>query len=165
MKTSPTPVVSDADVIIHLAKLEKLSLLRSLYEIVSIPEFVQREITSKPDREIDDAIGSYLIVHPGNTKKAELIAARHGIHLGESHVKALGESLNAAVFLSNERKVRKAAIEEGFRVAGTIGVILRAAHMQIITRDVGRGLLETMKSEGYRIHPDLIRTAIAALKG
>jgi hypothetical protein len=31
MKTSPTPVVSDADVLIHLAKLGKLTLLRALY--------------------------------------------------------------------------------------------------------------------------------------
>jgi len=38
MKTSPTPVVSDADVLIHLAKLGRLPLLRALYERVSIPE-------------------------------------------------------------------------------------------------------------------------------
>ncbi len=63
MKTSPTPVVSDADVLIHLAKLGKLPLLRALYERVSIPEYVRQEITSKDDHGITEAIGSYLIVH------------------------------------------------------------------------------------------------------
>lgn len=60
--------------------------------------------------------------------------------------------------------MRKAAVEEGFRVAGTIGVILRAANIRIIARDVARDLLEQMKAEDYRIHPDLIRAAIVALE-
>jgi predicted nucleic acid-binding protein len=156
-------VVSDADIIIHLAKLGRLKLLRSLYDRVSIPEVVRQEITSRPDRGIDEAIGSFLSVHPGFPEKAEVIAARHGIHHGEAHVKALAESLNAEVFLSNERKVRKAAVDEGFRVAGTIGVILRAARIQVITINEARDLLEMMKSEDYRIHPDLIQEAIKSL--
>lgn len=160
MKTSPTLVVSDADVLIHLAKLGRLSLLRTLYERVSIPEYVRQEITSKEDHGITEAIGSYLIVHPASQEKATTIASQHGIHIGEAHTKALGESLNAELFLSNERKVRKAAIEEGFRVAGTIGVILRAAHIQAITMSEALSLLEGMRSADFRIHPDLIQEAI-----
>ncbi len=164
MKTSPTPVVSDADVLIHLARLESLSLLRALYERVSIPEYVRQEITSKDDHGITEAIGSYLIVHPVSQEKATTIASQHGIHIGEAHAKALGESLNAALFLSNERKVRKAAIEEGFRVAGTIGVILRAAHIQAITVSEAISLLGLMRSADFRIHPDLIQEAIKTLR-
>ena len=114
MKTSPTAVGSDADVLIHLAKLGKLPLLRALYERVLIPEYVRQEITSRDDQGITDAIGSYLIVHAALQEKAAAIASQHGIHIGEAHAKALGESLKAGLFLSNERKVRKAAIEEGF---------------------------------------------------
>ena len=44
MKISPIPVVSDADVIIHLSKLEKLSLLQTLYTEVAVPEYVKSEI-------------------------------------------------------------------------------------------------------------------------
>lgn len=164
MKTSPTAVVSDADVLIHLAKLGRIPLLQVLYGCVSISEHVRLEITSKDDHGITEAIGSFLIVHPSSQKKAEAIATQHGIHIGEAHTKALGESLNASLFLSNERKVRKAAIEEGFRVAGTIGVILRAAHIQAITISEAISLLEQMKSEDFRIHPDLIQEAINTLR-
>jgi len=44
MKISPIRVVSDADVIIHLSKLEKLSLLQTLYTEVAVPEYVKSEI-------------------------------------------------------------------------------------------------------------------------
>ena len=129
MKTSPTPVVSDADVLIHMAKLRRLPLLRVLYE----------------------------------REKAAAVAAQHSIHIGEAHTKALGELLNAKLFLSNERKVRKAAIAEGFRVVGTIGVILRAAHLRTVTMSEALSLIELMRSEDFRIHPDLIQGAINTL--
>ncbi len=164
MKTSPTPVVSDADVLIHLAKLGRLPLLRALYERVSIPEYVGLEITSRYDHGITEAIGSFLIVHPASQEKAAAIASQHGIHIGEANTKALGESLNAELFLSNERKVRKAATEEGFQVAGTIGVILRAAHIKAITMSEAISLLEQMRSEDFRIHPDLIQEAMNSLR-
>jgi predicted nucleic acid-binding protein len=60
--------------------------------------------------------------------------------------------------------VRKAAIEEGFRVAGTIGVILRAAYIHVITVSEALSLLDLMKSEDFRIHPDLVQEAINALR-
>ncbi len=164
MKTSPTRVVSDADVLIHLAKLGRLPLLKALYERVSIPEYIRQEITSKDDPGLAEAIGAYLIVHPASQQKATAIASQHGIHIGEAHTKALGELLNAELFLSNERKVRKAAISEGFRVSGTIGVILRAAHTQAIAMSEARSLLELMRSAEFRIHPDLIQEAINTLR-
>ena len=163
MKTSPTPVVSDADVLIHMAKLRRLPLLRVLYEYVSISEYVRQEITSENDLGITEAIGAYLIVHPASPEKAAAVAAQHGIHIGEAHTKVLGELLNAKLFLSNERKVRKAAIAEGFRVAGTIGVILRAAHLRTVTMSEALSLMELMRSEDFRIHPDLIQEAINTL--
>ena len=106
MKTSPTPVVSDADVLIHLAKLGRLSLLRMLYERVAIPEYVRQEITSKNNPGITEAINSYLSVHPVSPEKAAMIATQHNIHIGEAHVKALGESLSAKLFLSLTSAIR-----------------------------------------------------------
>lgn len=46
-KISLMRVVSDADVIIHLSKLEKLSFLQSLYKEVAIPEHVKLELLIK----------------------------------------------------------------------------------------------------------------------
>ncbi len=43
MKTSPTPVVSDSDVLIHLSNLRRMDLLQILFSSVTIPEYVKAE--------------------------------------------------------------------------------------------------------------------------
>lgn len=88
----------------------------------------------------------------------------HHIHVGEAHVKALGEKPNASLFLSNERKVRKAAKEEGFIVSGTIGIILKAVKDGLIDKAEARSLFEKMKTKDFRIHPDILQKAIKAIK-
>ena len=158
------PVVSDADVIIHLSKLRKLFLLRLLYSEIAIPEYVKTEISGKVNDDIKDALASFLRVYPTSAEKAEIIAKRHGIHTGEAHVKTLGEELEAQLFLSNERKVRLAAKEEGFKVAGTIGIILKAAKSGKIERVEARAMLESMKADDFRIRPELIQEALSVLE-
>lgn len=157
-------VVSDADVLIHLSKLEKLSLLQSLYKEVAIPDYVKSEILLKEDTELQKAFNSFLKVFAISKDKAQDIAKRHNIHDGEAHVKVLGEEIKATLFLSNERKVRKAAKEEGFAVVGTIGIILRAMKDGLIDRAEARSLFEKMKTKDFRIHPDILQKAIDAVK-
>ncbi len=164
MKTSLMHVVSDADVIIHLSKLERLSLLQSLYSEVAIPEYIKSEILSKDNENIQNAIDSFLKVFIVSKDKAEEIAKNHDIHFGEAHVKALGEELKSSLFLSNEKKVRQAAKDEGFKVVGTIGIILKAAKLRIIKKSEASSLLEKMRSPDFRIHPDILQKAILAIK-
>ncbi|MDP3111716.1 MAG: DUF3368 domain-containing protein [Thermodesulfovibrionales bacterium] len=154
------PVVSDADVIIHLSRLKKLSLLKQLYSEVFIPEYVKNELSYKKDLEIQEALSSFIKPQTVPVSEAEAIARKHGIHMGEAHVKALGEKLRAELFLSNERKVRSAAKEEGFKITGTIGIILKAAVKGMVTKEDAELLLENMKDEDFRIHPELIQQAI-----
>ena len=90
-KISPMRVVSDADVIIHLSKLEKLSLLQSLYNEVAVPEYVKSEILIKENAEIQRAFNSFLKVFATSKTNAEVIAKEHNIHIGEAYVKFLGE--------------------------------------------------------------------------
>src|SRR6266542_1993112 len=158
------PVVSDADVLIHLSKLDKLSLLQSIYKEVAIPEYVKSEILTKADVGLQRAVNSYLKVLVPPKDKASSIAKRHHIHLGEAHVKALGEELKATLFLSNERKVRKAAKEEGFAVARTIGIILKGVRVGLIDNAEAISLFEKMKAKDFRIQPDILRKAINAIR-
>jgi len=60
--------------------------------------------------------------------------------------------------------VRKAAKEEGFAVAGTIGIILKAVNSGIIKKSEAIVLLEKMKSQDFRIHPDILERAIILLR-
>src|SRR3989337_3190245 len=89
MKISLIPVVSD---------------LQSLYTEVAVPEYVKSEILNKKNAEIQNAIKSFLRVFATDENKAKAIAEEHGIHIGEAHVKILGEALKHPFFcLMNER--------------------------------------------------------------
>jgi predicted nucleic acid-binding protein len=103
-----------------------------------------------------------LKVHKTGDKGAKELAKRYGIHIGEGHVKELAEKLKAGIFLSNEKKVRIAAKTEGFTVVGTIGVILRSVTQNLLTVKEATGLLEKLKEEEFRIHPDIINKAIGS---
>ncbi len=72
--------------------------------------------------------------------------------------------MKATLFLSNEKKVRKAAKEEGFAVACTIGIILKAVKDRIIDKTEAKSLFEKMKAKNFRIHPDILQKAINAIK-
>jgi len=157
-------VVSDADVLIHLSKLKKLSLLQSLYKEIAIPDHVKSEILAKEDAELQKALNSFLKVFTISKDKAQEFSKKHNIHVGEAYVKVLGEKLKAALFLSNERKVRKAAKEEGFAVVGTIGIILKAMKNGLISRPEATSLLEKLNTQDFRIHPDILKKAIEATK-
>ena len=164
-KIYPMRVVSDADVLIHLSKLEKLSLLQALYKEVAVPEHVKSEILVREDTVLQHAFNLFLKVATTSKDKAEKIAKRHNIHIGEAHVKVLGEEMKATLFLSNERKVRKAAKEEGFAVSGTIGIILKAVKVGLIQKSEAGALLGKMKTKDFRIHPEiLLQKAISAIK-
>ncbi len=163
------PAVSDSDVIIHLAKLNELRLLKELYGCANIPEYVRSEIMHNQYNEtdlIEEAIGQETLkVHKTGDKRARELAKRYGIHTGEGHVKELAERLKAEIFLSNEKKVRIAAKIEGFTVVGTIGVILRSVAKNLLTVKEAIGLLEELKGEEFRIHPNIVNKAIDSCNG
>lgn len=156
-------VVSDADVIIHLLKLEKLPLLQILFNEVFIPAYVEQEVRFKENSAFALA-ASYIKTQATSQDAAEQIAASHGIHAGEAHVKTLGEEMNANIMLTNERKVRIAAREEGFQAVGTIGVILRAVHVKSLNKAEAQSLLNKMRDTSFRIYPDILQKAQDALK-
>lgn len=160
--------VSDSDVIIHLAKLNVLVLIKELYGCAHIPEYVESEIVRYQHDDtgvIEEAIRlGILKVHETSERRAKGLAKRYGIHIGEGHVKELAENLDANIFLSNEKKVRIAAKMEGFPVAGSIGIILRSVTLKYLTVEEAAGLLEKLRGDEFRIHPDIINKAIDSCK-
>ena len=160
--------VSDSDVVIHLAKLNKLDLIWELYECAHIPRYVELEMVRSQYDEvgiIEEAVRhGVLKVYETDDSKARSIAGRYSIHVGEAHVKELAEELHAEIFLSNERKVRIAAKEEGFSVAGTIGIILRGMDQGCLTKEEAIKLLNKLKASGFRIHPNIIGGAIDSVE-
>jgi len=133
-----TPVVIDAGPIIHLDEVSCLDLLddfASLHTTVTIREEVHRHRPSldlKKSRTLivhDDA--KYPIPSPN------LMAAIEAFDLDSSEISAmlLIEKLQSSTFLCDDSAARLVAENQGYRVHGSIGIIIRAIRRGMRTRD------------------------------
>jgi predicted nucleic acid-binding protein len=123
-------VASNTSPISNLAIIGRLSLLRSQFHEVWIPDAVRSELDqlSHPAalKEIHQALQDGWIRSQAlrEDKVARLLAA--DLDPGEAAAIALALELSADLILLDERDGRSAAERAGLRVTGVLGVLLRA---------------------------------------
>lgn len=134
-------IVSNSGPLIHLAKIGRLRLLKELFGEVIIPYEVKFEIVDRGKDEgiadaflIEDEINNgWIKINLSNNNKVKEIADRVGIDIGEV----------AAIMIAGRRKcpvliddlaARRFAIGLGLEVIGSIGVLLRSAKVQKISK-------------------------------
>ncbi|MHA1380091.1 MAG: hypothetical protein ACTSRG_17095 [Candidatus Helarchaeota archaeon] len=169
-KSNMVSAVSDSDIFIHLAKLNQLSLLLSQFTTIHVSDIIEKEtITQGIELEKDDALlikdfftESLISVEKVRKKEVQTIISKYNIHIGEASVLYLARKYNISYFLANEPKIRRIAIKENFKVTGTIGIILKAYNINILSKLVTINLLNHIQKspEIFRIHPNLIRKVL-----
>jgi uncharacterized protein len=123
-------VVSNTSPISNLAIVGRLNLLRSQFREIRIPIAVQFELDQVSHgaalKEIQQAFQDGWIKPQAlrEGKIARLLATT--LDPGEAEAIALALELPADLILLDERDGRKAAERAGLRVAGVLGVLLRA---------------------------------------
>lgn len=133
--------VSNTGPPIHLAKINRLSLLPKLYEAVTIPEEVASEAIVRgkekgaPDAlEIEAAMRErWLKVEKVRAEREFLQAAEAaGLEAAEAKVVSLARA-REAVALIDEDVARIYARTLGVKVQGTLGLLLEAATRRLLT--------------------------------
>ena len=139
--------VSNAGPLIHLAKIGRLNLLKNIFNEIIIPETVKVEVIDKgkekgkPDAFLIDAVNWIRIVDdPSN---ADQLAEKVGIHRGEACAILLAKSLNVPVLL-DDSDARKFALGLGLEVVGSVGIIIRAVKLGLISKEEGLKDLEKL---------------------
>ena len=124
-------VLSDASTLIHLAAIGRLTLLRELYQKITIPSAVWREVVEEGKgrvgtKEIEAArqAGWIETVSPTNAPLLRLL--QRDLDDGESAVIALAIERSADLILLDETDARQVAERYGLRKTGVIGVLMRA---------------------------------------
>lgn len=138
--------VSNAGPLIHLAKIGRPNLLREIFSKIIIPESVKVEVIDKgiekgePDAFLINSADWIEVAEdpPG----ADEVAEKAGIHSGEACAILLAKSLNVPVLL-DDSDARKFALGLGLEVVGSVGLIIRAVRLRIIS--VGEGLADLKK--------------------
>ena len=160
------PVVSNTSPISNLAIIERLDLLRKCFTCIWIPPAVEEELARLPNlaarATVQNALRQGWIVsqpvHNHVTKR--LLSA--DLDRGEAEAIALALDVAADWILLDETDGRKAAARAGLRVAGILGVLLRAKQENEIR--LLKPELEALRSRarffvGTRLEAEVLRLA------
>lgn len=129
-------VISDTSAITNLAAIQHLQLLYQLYNQVTIPEAVYRELV-----EIDPPVPGTLEVQTvpwfevrqvSNRQAIERLQLDVRLDLGESEAIALALELNADLLLIDERRGRAEADRLGVRITGLLGILVEAKQKKLV---------------------------------
>ncbi|CUU10469.1 Predicted nucleic acid-binding protein, contains PIN domain [Armatimonadetes bacterium GBS] len=141
------PAVANSTCLIGLERAGWLHLLPSLFEPLVIPPKVQEEFGVYYD---------WLIVQvPLNQAAVE--AARTTVDDGEAEAIVLAQEKGWRLII-DDKKARAYARQQGVRVIGTLGVLLRAKQEGFVP--AVKPLVEALQSTGFRITPALQREVL-----
>jgi predicted nucleic acid-binding protein len=146
-------IVSNASPLIVLLKINKLSILKELFEKIVVPETVYKEITAKEhDKLIFDKLEWIKVRSARNIEMTALLEKL--IDRGEAEAIVLARELSA-ILLIDDAKARKYAKLLNIEVIGTLG-LLKIAKRRGLVRSV-RKVINDMLAEGYYIEDKLVR--------
>lgn len=146
-------VASDTTPVNHLILVGKIFILRALFGKITIPSAVFQELqsdkTPKTVRQFIANLPEWLEVRQPQLLMDEDLDS---LDAREREAIILAEELNADVLLMDERDGRKAALKRSLPVAGTLGIVERAAVKGLI--DFAE-TFQTLKSNGFFVATEL----------
>jgi len=138
-------VVADTGPIISLAVIDKLSILDSLFESVSIPEAVWEELLNYVDVFNIPQIYNY----KNNVKKvSSKYDSEQLVDKGELEAILLSKEINADYLLIDDKKARTIAEEMSIACIGTIAVLIKAKSKGII-KELRELFIEMLDKKRY----------------
>lgn len=146
------PVITDTSPLIKLAGVGQLDLLPQLYGDIWVPTAVAHEFAAGATPGDPDLTQQPWITIQPIAVIPQLTSVR-GLGLGESEAISLAVAAHARLILLDDRLGRREAQRLGLPVAGTLAVLLRAKHMQLIP-EVGP-IVDRMIAQGRRISREL----------
>lgn len=153
-------VVTDATVLIGLAKLGKLTFLKEIFSKVSIPEEVFKEVVERGKGKPGSKLirESPWIETKAVKDKTQVSFLMGSLDRGEAEVLALARELEADLILLDEEKARKSAVIAGFNVMGLLGLFNLAKNMGLV-HEV-RPLINELMTKKFRISDKVIEKAL-----
>lgn len=155
-------VLSDASPLIVLSRIGGLPWIEALFGVVRVPLAVHKEVLTGQDKAGEPVIR-------GAIKRKALVVLRRDWknpqfpHLGEGEAACMRAAYNLrqpSLLLMDDRAGRAAAMESGFKVAGTAAVIAMAKRKQLIPS--AADVFEQLLQMDFRLSAEIIRAALEA---
>lgn len=148
-------VVSDTTPLISLLKIGRLDLLEKLFGNVLIPQAVYEELTVderfKLEAEQLKQKEFITVQSVKNPDSVSILKRATGLDQGESEAIVLTDEVKAELLLMDEAKGRAVSNEMGFRIMGTIGVLMAAYEEHELTSDEVKECVSGLQRAGRHI--------------
>jgi predicted nucleic acid-binding protein len=157
-------VVADAGPLIHLSLIGRLDLLPLFYSRVLVPDLVYQEVVQRGEglagsMEIRGADWVDVVPHDPGAHLFRSLSAE--IDAGEAAAVWLAAERRAELVLSDDRQARWAAERLGFKVRGSLGVLVEAKRRGLLP--AAAPLLRELKAKGVWLSEDLIQKVCSEL--
>lgn len=161
-------VVSDTTPLISLLKIGRLDLLEKLFGNVIIPQAVYEELTVDERFKLEaeqlrqkEFITVQTVKNPDSVS---ILKRATGLDQGESEAIVLTDEVKAELLLMDEAKGRAVSNEMGFRIMGTIGVLMAAYEEHELTSDEVKECVSGLQRAGRHIGQRHYRMLLDMLK-
>jgi hypothetical protein len=157
-------LVPDSGPLIALARADLLHLPALLFSQVLVPGAVWNEVLRQPSAgertRLQAALAAgHLRVAPETRDPQQSF---QDVRLGRGERAAIGLALaQQAQVLIDERRGRRAALEAGLFVVGTIGLLVRGRQLGLV--GPVRPIVEALRASGYYLAASLTEPALARL--
>jgi len=141
-------IISDTSCLIALTNINRLDVLKHLYETVLV--------TPEVAEEHGEPLPEWIIIKAVSNKERLNDFNRH-IDLGESSAIALAMEIIETVLILDDMEARQFALNLGLKITGTLGILIRAHNKGIIT-DVSAEI-SLLKDAGFHL-PKNIDTSV-----
>ena len=157
-------IVSDSSSLIHLSKIDRLFLLKELFDKVLIPEMVKTEVVDEGRKGNHiDSIDVEKAINDGwiKVEMVEIapILESTGIDRGEAEAISLAFKKKLGVLLDDDH-ARDAAKLLGIKPQGTIRVLLLSLNKKLISYDNFLLSLLDLVEMGFRMSEEVYIEAI-----
>ncbi|MDZ7759604.1 MAG: hypothetical protein U5L00_05060 [Desulfovermiculus sp.] len=163
---SKTKVICDAGPLIHLDELDSLYLMQDFSEVI-LPERVQQEVLRHRSILFADPNIIWRIlpeIFPLD-QSLQTICRLFSLDSGEVSALSILSRFPDAVFLTDDAAARLVAKKSGYRVHGTIGILVRAIRRDMMKPEK---VLDVMQSLSWKstlyIGDSILDEVIASIK-
>jgi predicted nucleic acid-binding protein len=149
-------VISDSSPLIALSRIGQLSLLRELYQDVTVPQGVVQEVVGngagQPGAEEVSTADWIIVVRVKDQPFVESL--RRDLGEGEAEAIALAVELQADLLIVDDLLARQAARNFGLMFVGTVGVLLEARQKGLLP-EIKPALDDLIDLAGFRLSGQL----------
>lgn len=142
-------VIADTSCLIVLQKIDRITLLKDLFEQIIITQEIALEYGDELPKWVE-------IAKVADKDKQNILQL--SLDIGEASALALGLENKNALILIDERKGRQKAVGLGLKIMGTLGVLIKAKESNLIPSL--KEEIEKLKSVGFRMSELLIKNIL-----